>query len=85
MCTIANVEVDITGLVCTIGSAPCSDAVTCNAIHGDSQMYGDYRNRVVDGEWVEGYCNYCPTDQNGNRDPFGCYFDLEDGGGTWFI
>lgn len=71
---VAHVQSELFGSSCYPSfDTVCSDELPCQ----EKNTYCNFRAVVEEGEYVEGYCRSCPTDEDGNPDPAGCYFSRE--------
>ncbi|KAL7460917.1 hypothetical protein ACHAXS_001353 [Conticribra weissflogii] len=52
----------------------CSEKVACS-----EKKFCAFARKVVDSEFVSGWCVPCPLDESGKPDPLFCYFDFEGG------
>lgn len=74
---IVHVEVQVFGSACVpswefYGAGDvCTGRLPCTA----ENEYCDYQKTVKDGKYIEGWCSNCPTAENGDPDPAGCFFD----------
>jgi len=68
--SMAQVEVQLFGSTCVVAYFDCNSKLPC----GESE-YCDYADVVLDDKFTEGICAACPTFNNGEPDPAGCFFD----------
>lgn len=77
--TEAKIEVNLMGMYCDTElwwGNHCSESIPCP---GDNE-FCDYSLKVLGGKYVVGRCESCRTNENGDPDPFHCYFDQGGGG-----